>query len=385
MFSRTSSNLWTNQSFVSTIGLRNEADIQELEELDIISRPPSFHTLTYFQSSLYATVLEDTISELHILEECNNPIRLTKAMKDMMVLLAQKYAVPQRTDGNELDDIDPKKLNCMEYKLQKLEDDRKYLKDVLFGTYSDLSTSRRSQYLMDQVEEVVDRNNHRQVLAEAEARNRVLRRDLNRQLRHQRNHIKSVFYDTNAVIEKLRTAVEDTDLNTNIRRRYVENFQNARTEQHLQTIRDKETKPLQNIMHYKQKADQEQRIHMEVELLTNIAINETLEKVEHWMNKFDRDMESMDLKIQKKKNQYEDMIMKVKNLEEMIKEHAKEIKSWVTFKDEREAARLQREKMNKAALAVQAWWRGLLVRNQLGPYKVVTRRPPPAAAGKKKK
>ncbi|XP_072929513.1 dynein regulatory complex protein 9-like isoform X2 [Epargyreus clarus] len=306
-------------------------------------------------------------------------------MKDMMVLLAQKYAVPQRTDGNELDDIDPKKLNCMEYKLQKLEDDRKYLKDVLFGTYSDLSTSRRSQYLMDQVEEVVDRNNHRQVLAEAEARNRVLRRDLNRQLRHQRNHIKSVFYDTNAVIEKLRTAVEDTDLNTNIRRRYVENFQNARTEQHLQTIRDKETKPLQNIMHYKQKADQEQRIHMEVELLTNIAINETLEKVEHWMNKFDRDMESMDLKIQKKKNQYEDMIMKVKNLEEMIKEHAKEIKSWVTFKDEREAARLQREKMNKAALAVQAWWRGLLVRNQLGPYKVVTRRPPPAAAGKKKK
>jgi IQ domain-containing protein G len=53
----------------------------------------------------------------------------------------------------------------------------------------------------------------------------------------------------------------------------------------------------------------------------------------------------------------------------------------VDFKDAREKARLYREKMQHAATVVQAWWRGLLVRNQLGPYKPA---PKKKGGGKKK-
>lgn len=53
-----------------------------------------------------------------------------------------------------------------------------------------------------------------------------------------------------------------------------------------------------------------------------------------------------------------------------ITKHAELIKSWIKFKEDREAARQYREKMTKSAIIVQAWWRGLLVRQQLGPYKV---------------
>lgn len=57
------------------------------------------------------------------------------------------------------------------------------------------------------------------------------------------------------------------------------------------------------------------------------------------------------------------------------------MKEWIHFKEEREKARKYREKMTKSAVTVQAWWRGLLVRLQLGPYKVSKKK----GAAKKKK
>lgn len=56
------------------------------------------------------------------------------------------------------------------------------------------------------------------------------------------------------------------------------------------------------------------------------------------------------------------------------------MKQWINFKEEREKARIYRENMTKSAIIVQAWWRGLLVRRRLGPYRVGRKR-----RGRKKK
>lgn len=55
--------------------------------------------------------------------------------------------------------------------------------------------------------------------------------------------------------------------------RYVGYWQNARTEQHHQVIHDKQSVYTDSIQYYKQRSDHEQRVHAEVELLTNIIIN----------------------------------------------------------------------------------------------------------------
>lgn len=55
--------------------------------------------------------------------------------------------------------------------------------------------------------------------------------------------------------------------------------------------------------------------------------------------------------------------------------HDKKMKDWEHFKDEREKARQYRLKMTNAATVLQAWWRGLLVRMQLGPYKPAKKPP----------
>lgn len=58
-----------------------------------------------------------------------------------------------------------------------------------------------------------------------------------------------------------------------IRGRYIDNWQQARAEQHKQTIFDIENNPSSNIKYYKLRTEHELRIHSEVEMLVNIAIN----------------------------------------------------------------------------------------------------------------
>ncbi|CAH2227111.1 jg3659, partial [Pararge aegeria aegeria] len=112
---------------------------------------------------------------------------------------------------------------------------------------------------------------------------------------------------------------------------------------------------------------------------------EVLAKVDESMVKYEKDIESIDLKIQIMRNYYETMQNKNQLLEETIKEHAEFMKNWITFKDDREAARKHCEIMNNSAIIVQAWWRGLLVRKQLGPYKTVKKKQTPSKPNDKSK
>lgn len=51
-------------------------------------------------------------------------MRVSKIMADMTSLRALKYGVEQPAVEDELDRIDPKRLGCAEYKLDKLDADR---------------------------------------------------------------------------------------------------------------------------------------------------------------------------------------------------------------------------------------------------------------------
>lgn len=61
---------------------------------------------------------------LCFLAECNNGLRVTKAMADMDELLAVKFSVPPAPTVDPLAKINPKNLERAEYKLDKLEADR---------------------------------------------------------------------------------------------------------------------------------------------------------------------------------------------------------------------------------------------------------------------
>lgn len=51
-------------------------------------------------------------------------MRISKTMSDMPLLLALKYGVEQPKVKDELDSINQHQINCIEYKLNKLDADR---------------------------------------------------------------------------------------------------------------------------------------------------------------------------------------------------------------------------------------------------------------------
>lgn len=60
---------------------------------------------------------------------------------------------------------------------------------------------------------------------------------------------------------------------TEIRGRYVDNWENARSEQHVLTTKKKEAKLIENSNYYKVNASNEHRVHAEIETLTNKIIS----------------------------------------------------------------------------------------------------------------
>ncbi|XP_039758086.1 dynein regulatory complex protein 9-like isoform X3 [Pararge aegeria] len=291
-----------------------------LRERDIYVEDMRNYRLPYFKACLLATILEDVIPQLRILDACNTELRFIKTISAMDVLLADKFGVESQKTQNDINDIDLKNIHCMKYKLDKLQADRDFILQVLTETYKNLCIERDFQSLTDSVTQIVQKDENLHSLAEVERTNRMLRRESHKQLRQQRNHIKSVCYESNSEIEFLRLHVE-----------------------------------------------------------------EVLAKVDESMVKYEKDIESIDLKIQIMRNYYETMQNKNQLLEETIKEHAEFMKNWITFKDDREAARKHCEIMNNSAIIVQAWWRGLLVRKQLGPYKTVKKKQTPSKPNDKSK
>ncbi|KAI5632924.1 hypothetical protein NE865_14369 [Phthorimaea operculella] len=345
------------------------SELSETTEEDVI-----FWYLPFFQSSMMATIIEDTITQLRILSECNNVLRIMKALADMPLLLALKFDIKQKPKDDELEGIDQDNLGCTEYKLNKLVADRHTIINMFINLYVELSTEKSFITILDFITAIQDREAYAIRLEEEELKNRVLRKDLAKQLRQQRNHHKTLAYDSDQLIAALKSEVEDAGLISETKGRYIDNWQAARTEQHKQLIQEDESVFIDSTEYYKRRSDHESRVHAEVESLTNIAINEALKSIEHWMEKYDHDTEKLDLKIQIQKSEYQNMLDKRTEMEDLYAKHDKEIKEWVKFKEEREKERQYANKMNQSAITVQAWWRGLLVRKQLGPYRKRKRR-----------
>ncbi|GBP86296.1 Dynein regulatory complex protein 9 [Eumeta japonica] len=295
-------------------------------------------------------------------------LHVSKTLADMELLVAHKFGVRPLRDIDDLALVDPRQLHCERYKVDKLDADRNFLGKVLENLYKD-TCEKNYRSLVDSNENMTSFDCHRAYLLESDEKNKIIRRELAKRLRQQRNHIKSVTYDADVAIDDLKTKIEDVAVIGAVRRRYSCGWQSARAERHRHVLGAAEGELTAAVGRYKLHADHEQRVHGEVELLTNIAIDETLREVEVWMEKYDRDIEAIDLEIQKKKADYYITLDKKLKLEDTLAQHASLVRAWVSFKEARESARVYARTMTEAASVVQAWWRGIIVRRQLGPFR----------------
>ncbi|XP_026315098.1 dynein regulatory complex protein 9-like [Hyposmocoma kahamanoa] len=329
---------------------------------------------------MFATVLEDAIMKIKVLIDANNESALDKFLVDMDMHIRKRYGVAEPLVKDELEYCKGNRsLESDEFKLRKMDDDRTFFTEVMRDTYIDIALHLHYNTLTATNSEITERKKAYLAIKEAVSKNDIRCKEMQKQIRLLCKKNKCILYDANAFLDKLQKNVEDAEVTQETQGRYLEKWENARKEQHRVVLGKIETESTKNIRYYRDQMEQEQVVHSEIETLVNLAINDTIDQVQTWMEKYDVDIEEMDLKIQVKKNEYELEREKRMNIEEKLKRNEKELNDWNEFKLQREIAQKYASDMNRCAIIVQSWWRGLLVRHQLGPY-----RPPKKRRGNKK-
>ncbi|KAI5633522.1 hypothetical protein NE865_13752 [Phthorimaea operculella] len=323
--------------------------------------------LPYFTAAKFATCLEDAILRLNILGQCNNELRAMRATQHMESLLAKKYSVMPPAEPE--DDIMNIKypLDCDENKVDKMFDDRKFCLVFLKDMYKELALKKSFTHLKQYVEEK-DLRLEELFTKEVDER-KLSRRQYKQKLRLQRNAQKSALYAAEATISDLIDVIGDSAHISAIDARYMENWKAALTEQHALIIQETEDQCINKIRQYKEEHDKEIRAHEEVERFNMIVIEETRQKVEDIMEKYADDIEAIDLRIQIAMSRLGAIVNQRRDLEHKLASRQRDIDEWRKFTKARAEKQALTNKKTNAAVTVQAWWRGLLVRKQLGPFR----------------
>ncbi|XP_063772639.1 dynein regulatory complex protein 9 isoform X5 [Pseudophryne corroboree] len=134
----------------------------------------------------------------------------------------------------------------------------------------------------------------------------------------------------------------------------------------LQDVRLEKKVEMQKI---KEKTDEEIRVHVEIENFLRQHQQELEEKLEYWMEKYDKDTEEKQAELNALKTAKVNDLTLLQDLAKQYTEYEK-----VIIEDRLEKEKAQQQKKQKklelaSAIKIQAWWRGMMVRKGLGPYK----------------
>ena len=93
------------------------------------------------------------------------------------------------------------------------------------------------------------------------------------------------------------------------------------------------------------------------------------EKVEFWMDKYDNDIEAKQVELDTLKAKKASDLAHLQELTQRYEDYDKIVQE---DKEEKERIRKEAERELdeiRACTKLQSWWRGVMVRKQLGPYK----------------
>lgn len=169
-------------------------------------------------------------------------------------------------------------------------------------------------------------------------------------------------------IAKCKDEIETILFDNTVKKRYIENWENARIEQGFMVCDKNETEQLDIINKYKSEIEKEIRINSE--LVSYILENQKdiEEGIDNWTRRYETELEERQTEIQVLKDRREEQ---QKRYEEMLRtydEHAQAITEYLALKERKRLEGIRNAKRLDASIRIQAWWRGLMVRLQLGPF-----------------
>ena len=254
--------------------------------------------------------------------------------------------------------------------LAKIQADRKFLQDVIQETLAEVNTVQTYQALTDAVNRERQKKDQlqRTILKEEESRKAV--KTLQRQLVEVRKQKEQEIQQRNEMIAHLKDQLQEMKAKASMEGKYIRKDAEVRVSVTQKKCQQTEASLRQGLEELRYKIGEESRVNGEIESYLRTHHQALEEKVEYWMEKYDRDVEAKQHELDVLKASKANDLSKLQELTQKYSEYEKVV---IEDRIEKEKIRRQAEQEEeelKAAINIQSWWRGMMVRKQLGPYSL---------------
>ncbi|XP_051482796.1 dynein regulatory complex protein 9 isoform X1 [Apus apus] len=255
--------------------------------------------------------------------------------------------------------------------LRKIQADRQYASDTITATMKEMQESGTFNTLTEAVEKERARKNKFQDLLIREEEGKKEIKALKKQLQAVKKETEIELKKRDTTIAYLMDELQETKAKTDMEISYMKKRTDLQIHQTKKKCSNAENALDEEIQKLKSKTDKEIQVHNEVENFLGRRCKTLVEELEHWADKYENDMGAKDEELDALK------ASKANNLEKLQK-IAKECQVFeetiISDRAEREARKKQLEQDAlelKSILKLQAWWRGVMVRRNLGPYQAL--------------
>jgi len=353
------------------------------------------NTLSALDAIHVSVILEDCIDQLAILgrimpnsndtdkSENNEIVELIEQQKALEARYEQLLGEPKGKDTEKaIKDVNSEiRLNTqainksfrrnkfVEDAGQKVQQDRQFLSDVLETTLSEIKTTRSFNALVDAVTTEKNKKTELQAIVAREEESRKRVKQLQKAIVENRKEHESELQQRNELIAHLKDELQETKAKTTMESRYIKKDADVRVGCSQKKCTNTEQELKDEIFALNQQIENEARCNQEIETFLRAHHYLLEEKVEYWMDKYDTDVEHKQNELDTLKSTKASDLARLQELTQKYHEYSK-----VVEEDRQEKERLRKEaerekEENLACTKIQSWWKGIMVRKQLGPYR----------------
>nr|XP_008171946.1 dynein regulatory complex protein 9 isoform X1 [Chrysemys picta bellii]XP_042699852.1 dynein regulatory complex protein 9 isoform X1 [Chrysemys picta bellii]XP_042699853.1 dynein regulatory complex protein 9 isoform X1 [Chrysemys picta bellii]XP_042699854.1 dynein regulatory complex protein 9 isoform X1 [Chrysemys picta bellii] len=268
--------------------------------------------------------------------------------------------------------------------LRKVQADRQYASDVIAETLQEMQISGTFQSLLQAVRREEERksNFYTTITREEEGRKEI--KSLQKRLQDVKKEKELELQNRNEMIAYLKDQLQEMKAKTDMESRYLKKDTELQVYQTQKKCSNSESDLFNEIETLRIKNDEEIRVHVEIENFLRQQQMKLEEKLEYWMEKYEKDTEAKQQELNTlKASKANDLAA----LQELAKQCQLFEQVIIEDRVEKEAARRKVEQDAlelKSVKKLQAWWRGTMVRHNIGPYKALKKSKEDEPKGKDK-
>jgi len=252
--------------------------------------------------------------------------------------------------------------------MMKIQNDRKFLQDIIEDTLDEIINNQSFDSLVQAVNAEKEKKASLQqtILKEEESRRTV--KLLQKRLVEVKKEKESEIQQRNEMIAHLKDQLQETKAKTSMEGKYIKKDAEVRVANTQKKCQQSEQQLKDELEMLRHRIDEEVRVNAEIESYLKSHHQILEEKVEYWMEKYDVDVEKKQHELDVLKTSKANDLARLQELTQKYTEYEKVvIEDRIEKEKARRKAEQEEEELN-AATKIQSWWRGTMVRKQLGPY-----------------